>query len=106
MNRNVFYLLLLVITCLIRFTIFFEITILSILIMIFLNSTIVDHREAADADSVALGEEEKNTEVDEIDLGPKNEDSKGNEYEYKQEYILNQTKVDDKITKLGINDNI
>ena len=69
--------------------------------MIFLNSTIVDHREAADADSVALGEEEKNTEVDEIDLGPKNEDSKGNDNEYKQEYILNQTNVDHKITKLG-----
>ena len=74
--------------------------------MIFLNSTIVDHREAADADSVALGEEEKHPEVDEIDLGPKNEDSKGQDREHNQKYILNQTNVDDKITKLGINDNI
>ena len=99
MNRNMFYFLLLVLTCLIRFTIIFEIIIVSILIIIFLSSTILDHSE--DTDPVAHKEEE-NLQLDELDFGAK----KGQEHESNQENFINKSKVDDKITKLGKNKNI
>ena len=89
-----FYLLLLLTVCLIRYTIIFEILILSSFIMMFLSSTVLDHREAGDP--VPLIEKEKNTQLDEIDIGPKEEVSKGKTQESKQ------SKVDDKIAKLGM----
>ena len=91
MNRNVFYLLLLVITFLIRFTIIFEIIILSIFILIFLSSTILDHREDTDTDPVANKEEGENIPLDELDFGPKKEE--GQEHESNQEnFIINSRK--------------
>ena len=93
MNRTVFYLLLLLTTCLIRFTIIFEIVILSIFIIIFLSSTILDHRE--DTDPVVHKEQGENLQMDELDFGPKKEEHESNE-----EYFINK-KMNDKIAKLG-----
>ena len=97
MNCNVFYVLLLFMTCMIRFTIIFEIIILSILIIIFLSSTILDNREALDPDSNI--EEVENSQMDELDFQPKKESCDGQKHENNQEFFIN--KVDDKITKLG-----
>ena len=67
--------------------------------MIFLSSTILDHSE--EADPVAHKEEGENIQMDELDFGPKKEDYEGQEHESNQEYFINKSKVDDKITKLG-----
>ena len=101
MNRNMFYFLLLVLTCLIRFTIIFEIIIVSILIIIFLSSTILDHRGASDA--LTNMEEGENPQLEEVDFESKKGDFKEEENEYNQEYFIHNSNVDDKITKLGRN---
>ena len=101
MNRHMFYLLLLLLTCLIRFTIIFDIIIVSILIIIFLSSTILDHRGASDA--VTNIEEGENPQMDEVDFESKKEDYKEEKNEYNQEYSIHNSNVDDKITKLGRN---